>query len=668
MSTRILGLNLSHDASACLVVDGIPRSALALERRVRIKRGTVPLHLFAAEMSRLVHDLLAIDDLSVNDVDYWIATSTESRDEQDEAGLLDTLGLMVAPQRRLTLPHPGHHLAHASAAFYSSGFDSAGALVIDSYGSRLGSGRERETALTFALDQPPQVLFRTRRQGWRIAGRDRNGSRWIPTDLAGIGEIYRVLTLALGFAESGTTYDDAGKTMGLASFGHRLSAEPLFITTDDSGELTFDRASDSLLELGLAVRCEDGLELKPRQPGEPLTDFHHNLAAQVQHEFEEACLNLARRTMKQSGNRRLVLSGGAFLNSVTNTRIREETEADEIFVFPAATDDGNAIGAALYAYHVLTASDRPTAGIGEAPPTILLGPPRLPADIETLAGSYGLRAQRHERGAGAHAAAAAIARGEIIGWFQSRSEFGPRALGARSILCHPGIAGMKDRLNARVKHRESFRPFAASVMAEHAEDWFSSVGPSSRFMLLVCPVHPEKRDAISEVTHIDGTCRVQTVYETDGAYHELLAAFDRLVGLPLVLNTSFNVRGEPIVEFPVHAIDALFSTRIDRVFIGDFEISAPDYSTLIPIRNDDSPGDHVQPNGTSETQLLAHIDGNRSMSQISTASGIELDAAIDAAMWLRRGRTLRWRGLPHLADPGRLLPAQYEPHELGASR
>lgn len=667
MSPRIIGFNLSHDSSACLVEDGRIAAALALERTTGVKRGIVPAHAYAAAMAQLTHDLLAASHLTVDDVDYWIATSTESRDQRDEEQLLDALGLLAQPGRRLALPHPGHHLAHASAAFYTSGLPEAAALVIDAYGARIGEQRERESAFSFRAGSEPELLWRTVRDGDRIAGRVRDGAVWVPHTLSGIGELYRVVTLALGFAEHGSTYDDAGKTMGLASYGRRLSEQNLFIRSDGD-VLSFEGAADALVDLGLAARRQGGLQLLPRAAGAPLEQFHRDLAAQIQAEFEEACLRLVGRTLSQSGTRNLVLSGGCFLNSLLNARIAREYDLDRVFVFPAATDDGNAAGAALYAHHVLLHGQEPQP---EADRTglrhVFLGPPRLsrtsPDDIAAHADALGLSAVRHRSPrAAAKAAASAIAGGEIVGWFQDRAEFGPRSLGARSILCHPGIEGMKDRLNARVKFREAFRPFAASVLAEHAGKWFDLPVADSPFMLMVCPVWPEQADAVREVIHTDGTCRLQTVApDLPGAFRALIEEFEELTGLPMVLNTSFNVRGRPIVEDWHEAVDCLFGSRLDRVFLGEHEIPAPDLSALRP--------QHATTNGhhrpdDRERELLRHITGDRPLRDVADAAGLVADEAIDCALGLRRHGLLRWADVAAPRRPLLPLP-QYDPHTGG---
>jgi carbamoyltransferase len=674
MTVRIVGFNLSHDSSACLVEDGVIRSALALERTTRVKHGTVPLHSYSAAMADLVSQLLADAGMTAADVDYWIATSTEARDDNDEAQLARVIGLVAPPEKTLHLPHPSHHLAHASAAFYSSGYEEAASLIIDAYGSLYGPGRERETAFHFRTGEKPKRVLEVVRESDRIAGTPRDGQVWLPDSLSGIGELYRVITLALGFRESGTVYDDAGKTMGLASYGKPLTSDNLFIQPVADGALDFSRAVDSLLELGLAVRDEDRLRLVSRPSRQPFEQFHHDLAAQIQAEFEEAVLHQTREVLARTGSRSLVVAGGCFLNSIVNTRIKQETEVDRLFIFPAATDDGNAAGAALYAYHNLA---------GQPPMVtprikhVYFGPSRLAGrDIKALAGQWQLSVRQHEDVA--QVAASAIGRGEIVGWFQDRAEFGPRALGARSILCHPGIEGMKDRLNARVKFREAFRPFAGSVLAEKATAWFEMPAEESPFMLHVCPVLPHGQDTIREVVHIDGTCRVQTVgKDNPGLFRELIEAFEEQTGLPMVLNTSFNLRGMPVVERPEDALDCLYGSRLDRLFIGDLEIEAPDMTALRPVLTEPGtrqtavaalsatgPAHSSALDGLDQVSLriLELADGLRPMRDIAGELDVDVDKAIDLVLDMKRLGLLRWADLPRSESPVYPLP-QYSPNK-----
>lgn len=647
---RIVGVNLSHDSSMSLVEDGRIVAALALERITQQKRGTVPWHEYTLAMTRLALEVLGGRGLTIDDVDYWIGTSTESGDQDEEEQLLDILGVLAPEGRRLALPHPAHHLAHAAAAFYTSGLPDAAAVVVDTYGSIFQGHRERETAFEFSLTGRPRELFRMTRASTRIAGTVHNGGVFLPENIGGLGELYRVVTLALGFRESGTAYDDAGKTMGLAPFGRRLSAEPLFIDVS-SGEMTFDDATRSLVDLGFAKPVDGGAQLLPRRRGEPIAQLHKDLAYQIQAEFEDAMLYLTTRSLAMSGSRNLVLSGGCFLNSTANARLARELDIDDIAVFPAATDDGNAAGAALYAYYNLV--NEPEA-VAPADPRSLrmtdvyLGPPRLVDErIEHASKTWKCDPIQHaDEEEMVRSAAEAIERGEIIGWFQDRAEYGPRALGARSILCHPGLPGMKDRLNARVKFREAFRPFAASVLAERADDYFEIPVADSPFMLFVCPVIADRRESIEEITHVDGTCRIQTVAaDPGGVFRSLIERFDELTGVPMVLNTSFNLRTKPIVETPGDALNCLFGSRLDRLFIGRYEFAAPDFANMAPtsLTADTDPG----PSDPREVRILSLVDGTRPVREIAERAGLDPEETVNLVLDMRRREFLDWAQLPN---------------------
>ncbi|MGM1065509.1 carbamoyltransferase C-terminal domain-containing protein [Saccharothrix sp. Mg75] len=647
---RIVGVNLSHDSSMSLVEDGRVVAALALERITQQKRGTVPWHEYTLAMTRLAIEVLGGQGLTIDDVDYWIGTSTESGDQNEEERLLDILGVLAPTGKRLALPHPAHHLAHASAAFYTSGLPDAAAVVVDTYGSIFRGHRERETAFEFSLGARPKELFRMTRSSTRIAGTVHNGGVYLPENIGGLGELYRVVTLALGFRESGTAYDDAGKTMGLAPYGKRLSADSLFIDVS-SGEMRFDNATRSLVDLGFAKHAGTGAQLLPRQRGEAMTQLHKDLAYQIQVEFEEAMLFLTNKSLEISGSRNVVLSGGCFLNSTTNARLARELDIDAISVFPAATDDGNAAGAALYAHYNIV--NEPGSAAPADPKSlrmmdVYLGPPRVAKEqIEQAAKTWSCDPVHHaDENEMVRAAAEAIERGEIIGWFQDRAEYGPRALGSRSILCHPGLPGMKDRLNARVKFREAFRPFAASVLAERAVDYFEIPVPDSPFMLFVCPVLPEKREAIEEITHVDGTCRIQTVAaEQGGKFRKLIERFDELTGVPMILNTSFNLRTKPIVETAGDALNCLFGSRLDRLFIGQYEFTAPNFADMVPtsLTADGEKG----PSDPREATILGLVDGSRSVRRIAEEAGLDVEVTINLILDMRRREFLDWANLPN---------------------
>ncbi len=521
-----MGLNLSRGGGACLVEDGVIRSAFPLARTTT-ERTTAE----RAEpgLTDLATELLADAGLVAADVEHWIANPAQAHHTDREA---------------LCLPDPSDHLALASAAFYSSGYQEAAALVIDT----------AETSLHFTVGAPPRLVSEVVRHPAQVDG---ESPIYLPDNLNGISQLYDVITLALGF-------QDSRMTMDLASHGKPFSTEPLFI--EPAGELSFARAVDSLLELELATRDNGCLRLVPCQAVE---QFHHDLAAQIQAEIEQAVLHLTREVLARTKSRSLVVSGDCFLNSMVNTRIRNETEIDRLFVFPAATGDAVAAGAALYAHHNLVG---PPAPATPALRNLYLGPSSAAGrDLEALAAHWRLPVRRHTQVA--RAAAAAIARGEIVGWLQDRSELGRNSLGGRSILCHPGVAGIKQRLNARIEHRAAFSSFAGSILAEQARQWFAMPAPDSPFMLYSGEVLAHRRDMVGELVNADGTCRVQTVAEDDpGLFRALIESFEDQTGLPVVVTTAFD----PAVEYPEDALELLRSAVLDRLFVGDLEFQSPD--------------------------------------------------------------------------------------------
>jgi len=638
----VAGLNLSHDSSFAIVQNGIVTHALALERTSRVKRGTVPYNVFSSEMGKLVKQVLHSADLTIDKIDYWVASSTETKSLEEEAELASLLSL-IPEDRKLILPHPGHHLSHISSAFYSSGFDKAAGLVIDAYGSRIGDEREQETAFLCSVDDGIIRQFNTRKRSNRIAGKLINGEVRLPAELSGIGEIYRVITLALGFYENGTSYDDAGKTMGLAPYGQRFSEEPLFLRIKN-GEIDFSKAMESLEALKLIEFTNEGARLLPMGHGKGVVT-KKDLAAQIQKEFEEICLYLVQKVLDETEENNFVASGGCFLNSVLNGRLINETSMKNLFVFPAATDDGNAVGAALFAYYNLL-PDKKTYKLDQIK-DVYWGPDRLmDFDPVSLSSNWNLPFKDHgSLQKAAVAAAKYISDGELIGWFQSRSEFGPRALGARSILCHPGKPGMKDKLNARIKFREGFRPFAASCLEHDAKDWFDSPVETSPFMLIVCKAKKSKRTQINEVVHVDGTCRIQTVSDKNqNGYYDLIKEFNSLTGIPLVLNTSFNLRGMPIVEKPSEALDCLFGSRLHRIYIGQYEFQAPDFYTLTPMLNNlfDQSKNTLS---KIEHDILAKVDGHNTTNQICELLGNK-EEILDKLLNLRRLEVIDWIETP----------------------
>jgi carbamoyltransferase len=432
----------------------------------------------------------------------------------------------------------GHHQAHAAAAFFPSGFDEAAVLTLDRGGDFLS------TTLGMGSGPTLEVLAEVKN----------------PDSL---GEVYTAVTLWLGFHPNA----DEGKVMGLAPYGTDRFA-PLFrrfIRPSSGGSFSVD-LSWFRYQLEGRVPWSRQFEERfgpPRVPESPLEDHHRDVAFGVQAVTEETAVHLARALHSMTGARNLAMSGGVALNSVLNARILAETPFERIFIQPAAGDAGNALGAALHVWHVLTGEPRAWT-MDHA----FLGPEYDPAALKDELSARKLPFR--EVPDPAAAAAELLAASKIVGWFQGPAEVGPRALGGRSILADPRLAEMKTIVNQQVKHREDFRPFAPSVLADRGPEFLEGFHPNP-FMLLVLPVRKEKRSVIPAVTHVDGTARFQSVdRRSNPLFHRLISEFERRTGVPVVLNTSFNLRGEPIVHRPEEALHDYLMTGMDALVMGPY--------------------------------------------------------------------------------------------------
>jgi carbamoyltransferase len=326
---------------------------------------------------------------------------------------------------------------------------------------------------------------------------------------------------------------------------------------------------------------------KPRKPDELLTDYHMDLAASIQAVTDDVVLRLTRSLRKQTGIRNLCLAGGVALNCVANGKVLRDGHFDQIYIQPAAGDAGGALGAALVGYHLQLAQNRHVNG--DAMQGAYLGPEFSQQEIEKRLKGCGARFDMLDEGALIDACAEDLAQGRALGWFQGRMEFGPRALGNRSILGDPRSPTMQKTLNLKVKYRESFRPFAPSVLRERVSDWFE-MNSDSPYMLLVADVVKSRqremtvdekqlfgidklnvpRSDIPAVTHVDYSARIQTVHrETNPRYHALISSFERKTGCPVIVNTSFNVRGEPIVCTPEDAFRCFMGNELDILAVGN---------------------------------------------------------------------------------------------------
>jgi carbamoyltransferase len=453
-----------------------------------------------------------------------------------------------------------HHRAHAASAFYASPFPSAAILVIDGIGEAatawLGRGTGEGLELFEEIPYPHSI-----------------------------GMLWERVAVYLGFTEF-----DACKVMGLAAYGHPDRYAPeldlLFPILDHGGGQIGKVPPPFRVEPEVArLRCDDvsGLEAlfgPRRSPVEPPTLARFaDVAAALQRRTEQAVLALAQRISRATEESDLVFAGGLALNCVANARLEREGPFRSLFVPCAAHDAGTAIGAAL---DVAFEEDVTAPVIRTYQPQVhtpFLGPEYRAAAIESALARWGYPFQKVVDPAGV--AAALIAEGILVGWFQGRMEFGPRALGNRCLLADPRRASIRDELNRRIKHREAFRPFGASVLAEEAECWFAMPSRWPRaalcrnFMNLAYPVHLEQRDRIPAVLHRDGTCRVQLVdAQGNRLFHSLIDQFRELTGVPLVLNTSFNDQ-EPLVATPDDALKTFARTEIDALFLGDYLVRRP---------------------------------------------------------------------------------------------
>jgi carbamoyltransferase len=447
-----------------------------------------------------------------------------------------------------------HHQAHVASAFFVSPFDNAAILSIDGFGDFCSTMTAVGNGNTF--DVLDRVLF--------------------PHSL---GFFYTAITQWLGFPH----YGDEGKVMGLAPYGDaekhleamrdivRIDGDLFALNLDyfthekDGVEMTWDDGSPTIGR----IYSDKLVEVfgPAREPGAEMTSHYENVAAAMQRRLEEVYLHVVTRLRERTGLTDLCLAGGVALNGVANGRIRLTTGFDGLYVQPAAGDSGTAVGAAYYVWNQVLGS--PRAFVMTHAYT---GPEYSDAELATALEAAGVTARRVDDDELFPAVAARIAAGDVVGWFQGRMEFGPRALGNRSILADPRRDDMKDILNARIKHREPFRPFAPSMLAETAGEWYEQ-DYTSPFMVLVYKTRESKREQIPAVNHVDDTGRLQTVErDVSPRYYRLIEEFDKLTGVPIVLNTSFN-ENEPIVRTPADAIDTFLKTRMDLLVLGNYVAS-----------------------------------------------------------------------------------------------
>ncbi len=591
--TTILGISaFYHDSAAALVING---EVVAAAQEERFSRRKHDARFPAAAVAYCLHQA----GLTPDQLDYVAfyekpLTHFERLLETYLAGApLGLRSFMTAVpawlKEKLHLPRalrrgtgvPGrtplvfleHHESHAASAFFPSPFEQAAILTLDGVGewttTSCGVGEGNRIRLTHELRFPHSL-----------------------------GLIYSAFTSYCGFKVNSGEY----KLMGLAPYGRPIYSDVIrerLIDLKADGSFWLDMDYFNYCH-GLTMTSRRFHRLfggPPRRPESDLQQRHMDLAASIQAVTEEVLLRLGRDLHRRTGMRNLVLAGGVALNCVANGRLLREGPFERLWIQPAAGDAGGALGAALFVWHQLL--DRPrTPDVHDSQKGSLLGPEFSAQEIRRFLHQAEAPCLPFEREEDllSHTAEL-LARGKVVGWFQGRMEFGPRALGARSILADPRRPGMQALLNRKIKFRESFRPFAPAVLVEHAGEWFDlPPGQESPYMLLVAPVRqgrlvpipPDRqrvmdsdpdlrrrvnvvRSTIPAVTHVDYSARVQTVDEArNPRFYRLLQAFHRRTGCPVVVNTSFNVRGEPIVCTPRDAYRCFRATEMDALVLGDF--------------------------------------------------------------------------------------------------
>lgn len=541
--TICLGINSAHDAAACLLVDGEVRVALPEERLARTKHYEGYPHRAVDYCLRTagLADLSSIDTIVINQY------------VKDDTGLL----IRQAGFEGTLLVNPSHHMLHAYYGWMASGFHRPAVLVLDGAGYSYGEYQRRQSPL---LGPPPPFSEMEECESMYVVDDEdalalvrKRWGLWASSDpylrFPSLGHMYSVASKYI-FGH----IMHAGKTMGLAPYGDASRfPDPIIEYTSD----------------GMIIDTEWITNVPPRS-SEPahLDPICRDMAAKVQAELERAVLHMCGELHELTGTDELCVSGGVGLNSVTNGMILERTPFRRLFVTPASGDSGVAIGAALYAHHHTTGEVLRWAAYDNyhgrvySPDEAHFALERRRAFVEV-----------EQVSDAAASAAQDVADGRFVGWFEGGSEFGPRALGHRSIVCDPRPPDMKDRLNALVKFREPFRPYAASVLAEHVSEYFDAPAPDP-FMMTVVQVSEAQADTVASICHVDGTCRIQTVDRNHvGDYRRLIERFHALTGLPLVLNTSFNIRGEPVVETPDDAIECFLTCNLDVLYLGGCRIT-----------------------------------------------------------------------------------------------
>jgi carbamoyltransferase len=568
--TYVLGLNTyDHDVSACLLRDGAIAFAIAKERITRVKHAS-------GFYKEVIDYCLEAEGITLDDVDLIVRNCYILPVPELEERLVyfDAPGFLPEFERGEAAKHPlyrsgqdrvvtiSHHLAHAYSAFAASPFEEGVVMIVDGVGSYQSDVMEAypatDTATPLARESESYYKFKgveleCLKKVWMEPDRGFLSDEFYT--MPGLGALYsRASTYIFG------DWNKCGELMGLAPYGRHDQVKHLLELTD--GKLQVPRWTDDFKEPYIF----DGSNWEKS----PSMRHWEDLAWRVQDDTENVLLGRARWLRETTGAKNLCMAGGVALNCVANGRVAREAGFDNVWIQPAAGDDGIAIGCAYYGWLKILKQRRSFVMDHS-----YVGKPYSEQEAASALQKFLVRiqvdAKRSENVC--RDTAKLLADQRVIGWFQDRSEFGPRALGNRSLLADPRKPEMKDILNSRVKHRQAFRPFAPIVLAERMKEIFEG-DEDSPFMLIAKPVRKEWRDKIPAIVHVDGTARSQTVREeTNPILYRLLREFDALTGVPVLINTSFNIKGEPIVETPRDAVACFLTTGVDNLIMHDTIVS-----------------------------------------------------------------------------------------------
>ncbi len=571
----ILGINAWHgDASATLLKDGEVVLAIEEERINRKKHcAGFPSNAIQACLDHAGITIADVDHIGISTnpsanlkekVSYslkrltrihkmlWDRMSKVFRNKDLKQILAEELGISES-EINAEIHRVEHHICHLASAWYPSSFKKAALLTLDGMGdfvsAKWGYAEGNEMTVTGQVEYPHSI-----------------------------GYFYTTISQYIGF----TKYGDEGKVMGLAPYGNPVYMEAMekILQAAPDGEIGYQLGLDYFRHdsEGIQMQWDDGppqvgtmysdemeklLGVPPRTPDQPLEQVHKDIAASLQQRVEDVVFEMLNRLAHQTNTDHLCMAGGVALNSVLNGKIRHNTPFREIYIHPNAGDGGTSLGAALYIH------SRQDGAEHFSLPHAYLGDTFSDDAIRNTFQEHGIEAQKLSEPELIDQTARAVADGKVVGWYQGAMEWGPRALGSRSIVADPRRDDMKDILNARIKKREKFRPFAPSVLADYTGEFFEDDYPAPN-MLMVYPVKEKKRSEVPAITHVDGSGRLQTVHrDYHPRYYDLIDRFRELTGVPMVLNTSFN-ENEPVVHTPEEALDCFLRTRMDVLVIGDY--------------------------------------------------------------------------------------------------